>query len=183
MAELPAFDMTLLDRLPDYASALAQAHAVCRSAVDGVPAKAELFRQAKDLRKQLLMDATALAGHGLIDSTVLQRLAPANGHRNVAQDLELLAAVFRSAWLKIQGRSPHTLADLAAASELAKRLLDPSPAEQAEAEHAQACDLRARAFTLTQRAYREVRRAVCYLREPEGDANAFAPALHIGRPR
>jgi hypothetical protein len=182
-AELPAFDTTLLDKLPDYAIALAQAHAACQTVVRGTQAKGELFRQAKNLRKKLLADALSLAGYGLIDSAVLRRRSHANGHANVAQDLDLLATVLQRAWPKIQGRTPHTLADLAATFDLAKRLRDPSPLERAEAEDALARDLRARAFTLAQRAYREVRRAVCYLREPEGDADAFAPALHPGRPR
>lgn len=175
-AELPAFDINLLDKLPDYAIALSQAHAACQTVADGGPRTNDLFKQAKNLRKQLLADVVSLAGYGLIDSAVLRNRSHANSHANVAQDLSLLATALQRAWPKIQGRTPHTPDDLAATFALATRLLDPSPREQAETECAQTRDLRARVFTLAQRAYRELRRAAAYLREPEGDADAFAPS-------
>jgi hypothetical protein len=61
--------------------------------------------------------------------------------------------------------------------------MKPSHAAQAEAERAAASDLRARAFTLTFRAYAQVRHAVGYLRGLEGDADTFAPPLYAGRTR
>lgn len=181
VVELPEFNITVLDTLPEYVSALAQAHARCQTVAKGSHPKVLLLGQARKLRNMLLADATALVRRGLVDGGVLRYRLHANGYCGIAQDLELVASALKTAWPRIQGRNPNTLADLDGALELAARLRNPAPLEQAEAWHADARDLRARAFTLTARAYREIRRAVCYLREPQGDADEFAPRLRTGR--
>jgi len=182
LVELPRFDTTLLDRLPDYARALFEAHLQCQTIEHDPEPRRALFQRAKHLREMLLADATALAGRGIIDGGVLQYRMHANGYCNIAQDLSVLAYALKRDWPGIQGRSLTTLAELDGALELAARLRDTSALAKAEASHAEASNLRDRAFTLTHGAYREIRRAVCYLREPEGDADVFAPSL-TGRAR
>jgi len=46
-----------------------------------------------------------------------------------------------------------------------------------------ASEARLRAFTRLIRVYEGARRAVGYLRAPEGDADTIAPSLYAGRPR
>ena len=46
---------------------------------------------------------------------------------------------------------------------------------------AAAAQARQRTYTLLAKAYNQVRRAVCFLRRDEGDADAVAPSLYAGR--
>ena len=177
--ELPLFDLSLLDKLSDYASALSQAHALYNAVETPAPPGKETLRQAREVRMLLCDSAQLLVLHGVIGDGQLDKLASPNGYTNVAQNLELLVAIHKRVWSKLQGKTLLTLDELDAALTLAASLRDTSVPGLAHLTAAN--DLRARAFTLTLRAYREMRRAVCYLRGPEGDAEAYVPNLYAGR--
>ena len=181
MAELPHFDVTLLDRLQEYAIALLQADVACQTSANGPQLRTGLLKQARELRKTLLFDAAALAGRYLIDNDIVQHRLHANSAAGVAQNLEVLADALKTAWPNIEGKCAVTPADLDGALELAARLRDPTPRARAEAADAQARDLRNRAFTLADTAYYEIRRAVSFLRWAKGDADKFAPPLRKRR--
>ncbi len=55
--------------------------------------------------------------------------------------------------------------------------------EQAPALVAAASEVRMRAFTKLTQVYDDTRRAVGYLRAPQGDADKIAPTLYPGRPK
>jgi hypothetical protein len=86
VTELPVFDLTLLDKLPAYANALLEAHALCQTSGSG-NRQGQLFKKAKAVRALLVNDARALAGRKLVSSRMLSGLSGANGYRNVAHDL------------------------------------------------------------------------------------------------
>ena len=92
--------------------------------------------------------------------------------------------VIQSVWQQVQGKILTTSQDLESALRVATRLLRVvGLREQGPAQVAQATDERVRAYTLLLSAYDDVRRALAYLRAPQGDADDIAPALHPGRPR
>jgi len=182
--ELPAFDIGQVDKLEDYALALRFAHAAYQTATLPPDALAELSESATRLRERLVADATALAFHQLVDGRKLESLKGAKGIQNVAQDLEMLSQIFIESWPKIQGKSATVAEDLQAASRIATRLTrivgvrEQSPLQQEEV-----IERRQRVFTLTIRAYDDVRAAITFVRRREGDADSITPNLYTGRGR
>jgi len=182
--ELPSFDLVSFDKLEDYAWALSYAQSLYLTATQPPDDLAELGPAATQLRERLLADAQSLAQHGLVDSAQLAELKGANGFKNVAQDLQILAIALQANWANLQGKTPTTAADLETAMRMSARLMRiVGLREQGPAQLAAATDQRLRAFTLVLNAYDDIRRAVGYLRAREGDADSIAPALHPGRPR
>lgn len=180
--ELPAFDLTLFDKLEDYALALRFTQGAYQTATlppDDLQALAE---QASSLRERLVTDAKALALHGLFDPRKLEQLKGANGYKNVAQDLEALSQALQESWSTIQGKSPLAAEDLQTASRVGTRLTRViGQREQGPALLAKATDERLRAFTLMLGTYEEVRHAVRYLRRHEDDADSITPSLYPGK--
>jgi len=72
--ELPAFDISHLDKLEDYALALRLAHAAFETSTLPPDALADLSEKATRLRERLLADATALSLHDLVDGRKLESL-------------------------------------------------------------------------------------------------------------
>jgi hypothetical protein len=182
--ELPSFDLASFDKLEDYAWALSYAQSLYLTATQPPDDLAELGPAATQLRERLLADARSLAHYGLVDSGQLAELKGANGIKNIAQDLQILAIAMQANWANIQGKAPTTTADLDTALRMSARLMRVvGLKEQGPAQLATATDQRLRAFTLVLNVYDATRRAVGYLRAREGDADSIAPALHPGRPR
>jgi hypothetical protein len=182
--ELPTFDLASFDKLEDYAWALSYAQTLYLTATQPPDDLAELGPAATQLRERLLADARSLAHYGLVDSGQLAELKGANGTKNVAQDLQILAIALQANWANIEGKAPTVAADLDTALRMSARLMRiVGLREQGPAQLAAATDQRLRAFTLVLNTYDDVRRAVGYLRAHEGDADSIAPALHPGRPR
>ncbi len=182
--ELPTFDLASFDKLEDYAWALSYAQSLYLTATQPPDDLAELGPAATQLRERLLADARSLAHYGLVDSRQLAELKGANGIKNIAQDLQILAVTMQGNWANIQGKAPTVAADLDTALRMSARLMRiVGLREQGQAQLAAATDQRLRAFTLVLGTYDDVRRAVSYLRAREDDADSIAPALHPGRRR
>ncbi len=182
--ELPAFDITQVDKLEDYALALRFAHAAYQTATLPPDDLSELSGEALALRERLVADATALSLHGLLDGRKLESLKGAKGIKNVAQDLQMLSQIMQESWPKIQGKSATVATDLEAASRIGTRLTRiVGVREQGPAQVAAATEQRQRVFTLTIRAYQEARAAVSYVRRRAGDAESITPNLYTGKGR
>ena len=182
--ELPAFDITQVDKLEDYTLALRFAHAAFQTATLPPDDLAALSEEALSLREQLLADAKALSLHKLLDPRKLDSLKGANGIKNVAQDLQMLSQIMHESWPQIQGKSATSAEDLQAASRIGTRLTRiVGVHEQAPAQVAAATEQRQQVFTLTLRAYDETRAAVAYIRRQEGDAESITPNLYTGKQR
>ena len=135
-----------------------------------------------ELRDRLYAHASSLASHGLFDATRIKECKRTVGYRPLATDVFTLVALFKEHWSVIQSRTPVTWQLLQDAGRRATELLEAvGLREQAPLVLAATALTRHRAFTLFLRAYDDVRRAVVYLREARGDAEAIAPSLYLGR--
>ena len=184
LKELPAFDITHVDKLEDYTLALRYAHAAYQMDVPTESDLAELAETASTLRERLVADARALSLHGLLDPRKLESLKGANGVKNVAQDLQMLSQIFQESWPKIEGKSAASVEDLASASRIGTRVTRlVGLREQSPAQTEAVTEQRRRVFTLAMRAYDETRAAIAYVRRREGDVESIAPNLYSARGR
>jgi hypothetical protein len=182
--ELPTFDLAAFDKLEDFALALSATQTSYLTATQPPDDLQALATEAGVLHDRLLADAKALAQHGLIDSKQIDQLLGGNSYKSLAQDLQILSKVMQENWAKIQGKTPTLADELKIANQMSTRLMRIiGVREQSPALLAAAAEARMRAFTQLIRVYQDARRAVTYLRGPEGDADSIAPTLYPGRPK
>jgi hypothetical protein len=182
--ELPAFDLAAFDKLEDYALALSSAQTNFLTATQPPDDLQALSTEASTLHDRLLADAQALSRHNLVDGNQLAQLRGGNGYKNLAQDLQILSKVMQESWTQIQGKTPTVAEDLKTANQMSTRLMRiVGLREQSPALLASASEARMRAFTKFTQVYEDTRRAVGYLRAPQGDADSIAPTLYPGRPK
>jgi hypothetical protein len=182
--QLPGFDLARFDRLDEYAMALGYAHGrheTARRPDYGLPG---LYQEAARLRTLLHVDVTALIGRGFVSAEASRKYTGLNGYQNVASDLQILARVLRDRWPVAQGKCAAQQAEVDRAFLLMERILRASGHREQDARHVpEAADLRARAFTLLVRAYEDARRAICFLRREQGDAEDVVPSLFLRKGR
>jgi len=182
--ELPAFDITYVDKLEDYTLALRFAHAAYQTAMQPPDALKDLAEEASELRERLLADAQALSLRDLIDPRKLESLKGANGIHNIAQDLQMLSQILHEIWPQIQGKSATSAEELQAASRLATRITRiVGVRAQSSAQEDASIEQRERVFALTMRAYDETRAAIAIVRRREGDSESITPNLYTGKGR
>jgi hypothetical protein len=179
---LQTFDLVAFDKMEDYALALKSAHGRYLSSLVPSDELKALVEEATNVRETLVLDATALARRGILDSSQLRELRGPVGYKNLATDLETLANALRGSWAKVQGQSAVTLVELTRASNLSTELLRMvGLKEQGPGATQVVSDLRVRAFTLLARTYDASRSAVMYLRWKFNDVDSIAPSLYAGR--
>jgi hypothetical protein len=182
MASLPAVDIAEIDKLEDYALALAHAHTLYLAASEPPQPIEQLVTDGTSLRHLLLADATALAARGHVNEQRLKEVRGSTGYLDLAFDLTTLAALMREALSAGANRPVVYPAELDRAETIAEQLMAAVGSRtQVPAVVAAAGDVRQRAFTLMVHAYDEARRAVSFLRWRQGDADAVAPSLYAGR--
>jgi len=182
--ELPAFDISQIDKLEDYTLALRFADATYQTAVAPAAALKELSAQALQIRERLVADVTALTLADLLDPRKLQALKGSRSFTSIAQDLQLLTQILREGWPRIRSKSAITPEDLGAALRVGARLTRIAALrEQSPAQELALLDQRQRVFTLTIRAYEEARAAIGYVRRRHGDAASITPNLYAGQAR
>lgn len=171
-----------VDTLQDYAMAAFYAH--IRSVPDASDNEVtQLLERGKPVREQLLSIAEGLVAFGLFDATLVASIRGGQGHLDTAKDLVALAALFNANWEQVENKVPfeHSLVD--EARHVGAHLLHAIGVTGVGAvRNDKSYDwlsLRARAFRLLVNQYDEIRRAVTFLRWHHGDAQAFAPALHV----
>ena len=178
---LSAFDHAI-DRLQDYAFAMAHAdarHSIATRPPDDID---QIYPEALRVRELLHRDATTLIAHGLMPADALRSYRGVIGHQNVAEDLLVLVMVLRSVWPSVEHRCAVQAADLRHAQSLHERILMCAGSHRRKGDRvAEAADRRARAFTLFARAYDDARRFITFLRWREGDADVIVPSLFRGR--
>lgn len=180
---LPTFDLAQFDKLEDYAKALSFTHTRYLSATQPPDDLEPVATEATRVREMLLAEAKSLVHRGIVSGAPLEQLKGANGYKNTASDLMVIANVLQEAWPQIKGKTPTTEQELGAASQLGMRLLRiVGLREQGPAVVAEATDLRLRAYTKLLLVYDDARRAVAYLRGAKYDTDDIIPPLHPGRP-
>ncbi|HEU4406505.1 MAG TPA: hypothetical protein VFS43_14665 [Polyangiaceae bacterium] len=184
---LPGQSPDALDKLRDYALAVAYAHALTLPRDDDETRLRALLAEALPLRERLLRGAEALAQFDLVDATLVASIRRGTGYVDAAQDLTALGALFRDVWPSVASKTPIQRAEVDRGAELGalvlealgqRRLGTDGSADPREAE-----ERLAKAYELFVRAYNECRQAVLYLRRREGDADLIAPPLGHSRRR
>lgn len=182
VALLPTLDLTLFDKMEDYAAALNAAHGAYQATTRSTTELRELAQEATQLLHILLAEATTLVKRGVLSPNVIRRLERPVGYKNVAQSLNRLAGGLQRQWPEIASKSSLTEAELQRAQSLQWRLLRlVGESENRKPRTDAANDLRRRAFSCFVRAWNDIRRAVSHLRWEAGDANDVAPSLFRGR--
>jgi hypothetical protein len=177
-AEFRTFDCELLEKLEGYALAASHAQAVWRLSSD---AHAELPRLVKTLtvvREQLLGDVRALVGHGLLEAVPIEPRRGALARHALAEDVLTLVTTLKDRWSTLEGKTPFTVARLNEHASMALELLYALGRQRSATERASLALQRQQAFTLLLRCYDRIRRAIVYLYEDSGEANAIAPSLY-----
>lgn len=141
----------------------------------------QMIEEASHLREALLVSAGPLVYKGLVEKEKVDAIRKGQGHLDKANDLQALGELYESIWPKIQGKTAVERPEWERALELGPQLVAAIGARQAGGPASKGepdlADTRARAFTLLQRAYEELRRALAYLRWYEDDFEEIAPAL------
>lgn len=183
--QLPRFDIELFERLEHAAKAAAQAHANYLLASDTANVNktiAELDVRLNRRRAQFIADIHALAGRGLIDDSKLDELKNPNGFKNLAQGVFALAALLRTNWAAIQGRTAVTAEELAEAQDLAERMNAALTLRERGPEALVPATLaRKQAFTLLMQTYDRLTSVVAYLRWGAKDVDQWMPSLFVNQ--
>lgn len=175
-----------LDRLEDYA--MAAFYADVRSLPTTTESEVQrVLERGRPMRNKLLDVAEGLVAFGLLDAVRVKNIRRGQGHRDTAQDLVALAALFNADWERLEHSVPFDRAFVVEAGSVGSDLLEAIGIQRVGVvKGTEPLDwpaIRARAFRVLVNQYEPLRRAVMYLRWEQGDANAFAPALHKGRPK
>jgi hypothetical protein len=182
--ELPSFNLGAFDKLEDCALALSYAQTVYLTATQPQDEIQPVAEEGVKLRERLLAELKTLSLHGMVNAAQLEQLKGINGYKNLAQDLQILSKLLEEVWPTVQGKILTTADDLQTAYRFSTRLMRVvGLREQGPVQLAAATESRMRAFTLVVNTYEETRRAVTYLRAPQGDAESIAPSLYTGRGR
>jgi len=180
--ELPLLDLEALMKLDEYAMALMHAHTLYLMAAQPVDSLQPLVEEGSELREVLFADATALVQRRLLNGSQLRDLQGPVGYKNLAVDLQILAALFREHLPELAGKCATSPAELHRAEQIAAEILRTvGLREQGPPSAAATADMRARAYTVFMRAYDQARRAVSFLNWNDGDVATIAPSLFAGR--
>lgn len=183
MAQLPEFDMALVDGLEDYAEAAAEADSRFVLATEPEEDVVVLNAEGIKIRETLRWDARALANRGLIHPAQLDKFNGFTGYKNVGFELVAWATLMRQSWHVIEGKTALTAEEVRHAKQLGERLVRAAGLrEQAPVVIADVTRIRRQALALLVKAYAEVRRGVRFLCDEE-DIETIAPSLYQGRPR
>ena len=143
------------------------------------------LEEGRVLREQLLTVADAHVSFGAMNGDAVAAIRDGAGHLDRANDLIALGALFRASWDDIKGKTMVTAAQIDRASTLGTQLVAELGAKTIGTGTAAPgrtwADQRRRAFRLFVFDYTEIQRAVEYVRYHDGDADAIAPSIYLGR--
>jgi len=175
MLKLPEFDIRHVDLLTDYATATWYLHVTNFAE----PSDARgLEDQVAPLRAKLLVWAAPLAHSGIFSQAAVDQIREGSGIRDAAGDLVALTALYREHWNQVRGICGVTEEELDLAARLGSAVYSiASRRENAPASPSEAALRVRKAWTLTDRAYSQCRRALAFLRYDENDVDILCPSL------
>ncbi len=182
---LPGYDIAHLDGLEDLARAL---RFVDTELARRVRVKRELPALAAEgyaLRGLLVEYLDLLSRRGRAHPRLVARLRGGSGYLDLVEDLNVLVAELRDQPEEVVGDATVvTRAEVGRASELAHAILLRlgNPVE-VDLPRARLLEERRKIGGLLLRAYRQVRRAMDFLRFDQGDAAELVPSLYVTRER
>jgi hypothetical protein len=171
------FDARHIDNLSDYAKATWLTHVAAQPA-PASKGEANIAAEVARLRVRLIVSAIVLAHDGTFDPAAVAK----RGDGSCCDDVAM-AVVFREQWCEVKGHGPLTAEDLTRGALIAVATFGMiGRREQVRAATEGDAALRARcAWTLLDRAYGEVRRALEHLRHRQDDVDFIAPNLRLNR--
>jgi hypothetical protein len=181
MLALPEIKQERIEAAEDALFALVYAQALHRAASAPVIPTAQLYTQLLGVRTTLLSDANTLARRNLIPGDKLKELRAPATQASAALDVMALVSILRAHLSTFQGKSAVNAAELAQAEMLADRMIVAAGERAHAGDELPAAHMRQAAFTHFVRCYKEIRRAMTYLRWHEGDVDKFAPSLYSFR--
>ena len=181
---LPEFDVRCFEELEERAFALFRAEVLHLATTEPEEPIEKLVELNLEARGQLLASLRSLTAHGVIQREVESYRAPQRGRLGLASHVGMLVVILREHWELAQGKTPLTLQRLEECDELQFQLMRALGLREQRANNvSRTTSIRMRAFTWLVRAYTEVRRAICYLRFHQGDADTIIPSLYEKRTR
>ncbi|MBN8613888.1 MAG: hypothetical protein J0L92_25045 [Deltaproteobacteria bacterium] len=172
----------MIDALPTYAKAAAQAHGEFLASQTSSTEINAVSKELTEMRELLVTDLTSLVNRKRVDAAVLSGLRGSVGFRNQVTDVVQLTSVFRRQWATVKDVTPVTIADLERAESLAAKLTRLlGVREQGSLEATGIGEMRQRAFTKFVGTYDQLRRAMTFLRWDEEDVDSIIPSLWAGR--
>lgn len=179
-ATLPGFDVSLIDKLPIYASAAMQSQSLFVGASVDSQELARLYERANELRELLHTEVVPLVHRGHVAKSEVAEYKGAFGYRIAIADLLLLTNALRRYQARFPDDARVATAEIEEAEAITNELIHGvGRKEQAPAVPGTAALDRQRACTLFVNTYDAVRRAVAYLRWREGDADEITPSLYL----
>jgi hypothetical protein len=185
LAALPGFDLSHLDRFEDLARALRFAQIEMQRRQQKLKEMPALVAEGYSLRGLMLAHAEALSFKNVVAPELVARVREGSGHRDLAEDLTVLASELRSITPSVLGPgAPATPDDVARAATVAHQILQHLGLTEKDLAQAALVDARAQTAALLLRSHAQLRRAMNYLRFDEGDAAELVPSLYVpgGRP-
>ncbi len=177
-SDCPGCDLHAIDELEDRAYATSAAHAMYSASVKPPREFEELVEEVLSAREVLLNASRTLVSLEVYSQVQLDGLKGGNGYRDAAEDVLTLVALAKSHWEQVKGYVPFVIDQLPRVQAAAEGLLRQIGLREQNPERTlESGRIRARAFTLLDRAYDQARRAVIFLRWEEDDADTIAPPL------
>lgn len=178
MLELPRRAAQAFDDLPRYCGALLHTHSVHGITLDPEEPIAEWVAALKKHHEALRATAEILGRRNLLNGAPRPEVARRASHADLIHHTLALTFLLEKSWDQIEGKTPYTKDSLASIERDALRLMRAVGArKQRISVRVATADTRRRVYTLTVRAYEEVRRAISYIRWFEGDADEIAAPL------
>ncbi len=182
--ECPNADLHAIDSLEARALAAAAANVQFEAAVNPPQGLLQLVAEAFDARTVLNNAVALLVSCGILSQEQFAGLKGGHGYRDAADDILLLARVFTSNWDQVNGQVPFNRDHLNRLRGVGERILRLLGEKDLTPVHAtDIAKARARAFTLLDRSYDEIRRVLTFVRWTEGDVDLIAPSLRINAGR
>ena len=171
-----------LDELPIILKATQQAYierAAARSSSD-LSAEHDALRTEHEL---LFNDAISLAGHGLLDRSLVERARSGPSYKSRIDAVLVLIELFRAAWPALDTKTLLTRERLDAIEAEADGMRQRLNLRESGADTSDEVDLEKRALASLVHHYEETRRMLAFVRWYQDDADEIAPSLWAHRSR
>lgn len=179
MATLPDFNMRNVDLLRDYV--IAGWYLYVTNLPIPEPAEADaLIAEVNAFAAKFALWAEPIAASGIFDANTVREIKAGSGNKEVPSDVVAWVVLYRSKFEQVKTVcSAITEADLQRAAQIAPTVFSiVSQREQRRTTRTAESMARVRsAWTLTERAYDQCRRAIRYFRHEEDDIDTFLPNL------
>lgn len=181
IATLPEVDVAQLEAIPSLAHATFQAHTAYLCSTEPGSNLFQTLTNAIAVRDALLFDARVMLRRGLLPVASLDGIVRQQGYRQVAAELHVLVSLLQEYWQNVKGKVNTTPYQLQQAALLVHALCSEDRVRPKRTwGEASAVLLRKQAFTVTVRAYNEMRRCLRFLTRRR-QIDELAPSLYKGR--